>query len=359
MKILFILPNYNLYGGTPKKTIDLINQLNDYSLLYVYSNQYSELKPKFEESNAKVFEGNFGRNFIKHIKKINKIIKEEKVDIIQTQFFFGELIGSLAKLNNPQVKLIITFVGANQNNPIRNLLSNYFYSKADYLIFISHYIRNFYLKQSSTINNKRSKVIYNGTDKRLYGKDSRYSLKKHTVVAISGLIKLKNIQILLESFNIIVNQKQIKNIYLYVIGEGPYRNNLEFLINKYNLNGNVFLHGYRKNIGYYLHNCDVFVHPSYNEGFGIAVAEAMHARKPIIVARAGALPELIINNKSGLVVDPFDSNEWVNAILYLINNPCYSDYLAKNAEVRAKKLFTVKEFCCSYSNVYNELLNKK
>jgi glycosyltransferase involved in cell wall biosynthesis len=130
------------------------------------------------------------------------------------------------------------------------------------------------------------------------------------------------------------------------------------MIDKYNLSNNVILLGYQNNIGRLLNDCDIFVHPSYKEGFGIAVAEAMHAGKPIIVSCAGALPELIINQKNGLVVTPHNPEEWVQAILSLLNKSNYASELGKNAKVKAKEFYSFQNFVNSYNNFYEEILSR-
>jgi glycosyltransferase involved in cell wall biosynthesis len=143
-----------------------------------------------------------------------------------------------------------------------------------------------------------------------------------------------------------------------VAGDGPMRKELETLIDKYNLQKHIFLLGYQSNVGRLLNNCNVFVHPSYAEGFGIVIPEAMLAEKPIIVSNAGALPELIENEVSGLVVEPHDAGQWADAILRIIENPKLSEKLASNGKERANKEFSKEKFTLNYENLYKELLVK-
>ena len=158
--------------------------------------------------------------------------------------------------------------------------------------------------------------------------------------------------------SVVLRKTKNKIIYLYIAGEGPMRAQLIELIKLNNLEKNVFLLGYQSNVGGLLKQCDIFVHPAYAEGFGIAVAEAMMAKKPIIVANAGALPELIENEKSGLTVDPFNAEEWANSIIRLIEDKDFAAKLAMNAKKKAAVDFSMKRFVSNYELVYNELVNK-
>ncbi|MEA1955094.1 MAG: glycosyltransferase family 4 protein [Campylobacterota bacterium] len=360
MKILYIVPSFNIYGGTPKKTLDLMKSFKENSAIYIYSNQYLEFKTLFEETGGKVFIGNFGRNFFKHLRFLLKILDEQKIDIVQTQFSAGETLGYLIKLFRPKIKLIIAFVGVPEPLGIKKFIVSQFYKKADRFVFISEYVKREKILQFPIINKKESKVIFNGTQLRPITKDAYPKLSHISLLSISGLIALKNINILVEAMNIIVNDLQNKEVYLYVAGDGEERNNLEEKIKKYSLEKNVFLLGYQKNIGALLDECDIFLHPCYAEGFGIAVAEAMMAAKPIIASNEGAMPELIIQGEEvGILVDKFDAQAWAISIMKLIENQKYASKLGSNAKVRAENEFSKENFVSNYKNFYSSLMEKK
>jgi len=357
MKVLYILSTYNVYGGTPKKTLDLMKYFKEQSVLYVYENFFNEFKQYFIDSGGKIYEGFYGRNIFGHIKELLKIIDEEKIDIVQTQFSFGEILGFLIKVLRPKIKLIVAFVGPTKPTIIKNKILFLIYRKVDYFVYISDYVRKEKKKQFTILASKKSNIIFNGTSRRNYDNSLNLQLKKYSLVDVAGLIEWKNIEVLIYAMNINVNKKNLTNIYLYVAGDGPNRIKLDKLIEKYSLQEHVFLLGYQTDIGGLIDQCDIFVHPAYEEGFGIAVAEAMISEKPIIVSNAGALTELIENDVSGLVVDPFNAEKWADAIIYLINNLGIARNLAVNAKRRAEELFSIDRFCKNYETLYNNLMD--
>ena len=85
----------------------------------------------------------------------------------------------------------------------------------------------------------------------------------------------------------------------------------------------------------------------------------MLAEKPIIVSNAGALPELIINEESGLVVEPHNAEQWSDAILRVIDNPKLAKELASNGKKRAQKEFTKEIYTMNYENLYKELMGNE
>jgi L-malate glycosyltransferase len=355
-KILYIMSSYNIYGGTPKKTLDLMKYFGENSVIYVYDNIYSEFKYKFEETGGKVYEGFYGKNIFNHTRHLIQLIDKKKINIVQTQFFWGELLGLFIKIFRPDIKLVVAFVGSIKLSPIKSILATAFYRISDHVVYISKYVKTEKEKQFPILKTKNSVIIYNGTEKRNETSDSIIKLGNKSILDIAGLIELKNIQILIKAFNIIINHYKKKDYYLYVVGDGPYRSKLEKMIDEYKLHDYAFLLGYQKNVGKLLNSCDIFVHPSFAEGFGIVVPEAMLAQKPVIVSNAGALPELIEHKKTGLIVESHNPEDWANAIIQLAENPEFAEQLAKNAEKSASERFSYNKFCGEYEKLYKKLL---
>lgn len=358
VKILFILSSLNINGGTPKKTLDLLKYFKNQAVLYVYDNDHPEYRKDFESSGALIYEGCHHLNLIKHLRNIIQIIDKNGINIVQTHFSMGEILGALVKIFRPKIKLIIAFVGPFSPYGLKKILLNQFYKKADAFIFISEYVRREKVKQFKVIEKKMNVIFFNGAEKRSNDKSESLQLCKISLLDVAGLVEWKNIMVLIETMNILINITKRENYFLYVAGDGPQREDLQEMIINYNLTKHVFLLGYQVNIGHLLDACDIFVHPAYAEGFGIAVAEAMLAEKPIIVANAGALPELIEHEKTGIITDPFNPEEWANAILRLIDNYNHAKNLGRNAKIKAENDFSIQRYAENLDQFYNTLLLK-
>ncbi len=328
------------------------------SSLYVYNNSYSEFKNSFLTTGGNIYEGFYGLNLFRHLHKLVQIIDQNKVNIVQTQFSMGEALGFLTKLIRPKIKFVIAFEGSLSPKGYKRLVSNQVYKKVEAFVFISKYVKSEKTRQFPVLEKKFGKIIFNGTEKRLDDGSKVDKMNKVSILAIAGLIELKNIVVVIRALNILINNKKSKNIFFYVVGDGPKREELQLMIIKYELEDHVFLLGYQKNVGALIDACDIFVHPSYAEGFGIAVAEAMLAKKPIIVANAGALPELIENEKSGLVIDPFDPEIWADAISLLLSKRDYAEFLANNAKLKAEQEFSIQKYTSNYEKLYHTVLTQ-
>lgn len=353
IKVLYILPSTNIYGGTPRKTLELIKSLDVDSILYTYDNNFLEFIPLFEKSGAIVINAPFKRNFLKHFFLLRKVIKNNKVQIVQTQFSFGEILAFLCKFIDKKIKIINAFVGTTKPNLFKRTILNFLYIFVDQFIYISKYVKKEKVKQFPILKMKASKVVYNGATKRDGVNKKILPRTKFNLLSIGGLIDVKNFDVLVEMMNILKN----KNIFhLTIIGEGPNEKKIKSNIEKYKLGNCISLVGYSDNIGDYLNSCDIYLHPAYAEGFGIAIIEAMLANKPVIVSNKGASIEIITNNIDGKIVRFNDANEWAQSVVELYKDKNLRNKLSTNGLNNANSNFTLDIFSSNYLNIYKNIL---
>lgn len=354
--ILYILSSYNRFSGTPKKTFDLIQYSDNNCFLYVWSTAYSEVfKEGFENITEKVFEGEYGRNIIKHTKHLLRIVDENKIEVIQTHFFFGELLGGILKVFRPKVKMIISFEGSMSGGFVKRSIQRNIYKNVNAFVYISNYVKEEKEKVFSILKKSETKVIYNGTNKLQVDESLEIKPKKHfTLLSVSSLINIKNIDVLIDMMHLFLKENQ-NDIRLLIAGDGAQKQELEQKVKTKNLEEYVQFLGKQKTIGNFLKISDVLVHPCYIEGFGLSVVEAMMAEKPVVVSNSGALPEIIEHKKTGLLVDPFNAEEWQNAVFELKNNKELANEIAKNARIKAEEDFSIKSFAYNYNLFYKNL----
>jgi len=93
---------------------------------------------------------------------------------------------------------------------------------------------------------------------------------------------------------------------LWIAGDGPQRAALEALSVELGLGRRVRFLGHRDDKGELLGACDLFVLPSRAEGMGVAALEAMAAGRALIASRVGGLAQVIVHDRTGLLVPPED-----------------------------------------------------
>ena len=130
----------------------------------------------------------------------------------------------------------------------------------------------------------------------------RIASNEIVVLTVGALAERKGHHTLLQAAAFL-QQKGIQLRYL-ICGDGLLRTTLESETQTLGLAENVQFLGFCSDIVNYLAVADVVVHVPRWEGLGVAVIEALAAGLPVIASRVGGIPELIDNERSGLLVPP-------------------------------------------------------
>ena len=136
---------------------------------------------------------------------------------------------------------------------------------------------------------------------------------------------------------------------LWLIGEGSHRPQLEALIAELDLAERVQLLGSRRDIPELLCQLDLFVFSARpDEGFGIALAEAMAAGVPIVATDVGACREVLEGGRCGLLVQPGDPAALAEGIRAVLADPVAAQVRAAAARQRAMRDFSVAAMAEAY-----------
>jgi len=145
---------------------------------------------------------------------------------------------------------------------------------------------------------------------------------------------------------------------LVVVGDGPERARLERLSSRLGLGGRAVFAGQREDVGAVLAAADCMVAPSRYEGFGLAAAEAMAAGLPVVASDVDALPELIEDGVSGILVGPGDPDALARSVIAILRDGDLARALGAAARERVRERFTLDKMLRSYEALYEDVLAK-
>jgi glycosyltransferase involved in cell wall biosynthesis len=134
--------------------------------------------------------------------------------------------------------------------------------------------------------------------------------------------------------------------YYRVVGDGSDRPRLEHLAEELGIAGRVQFLGAvaSQELHRCFQRCDVFVLPSTQEGFGIVFLEAAAYGKPVIGARFGGIPEVVVHGETGILVDAADPDELKKSIVSLLSDPERRGRLGRNGRLRVAQHFRPVNF---------------
>jgi glycosyltransferase involved in cell wall biosynthesis len=127
----------------------------------------------------------------------------------------------------------------------------------------------------------------------------------------------------------------IPNARLALVGDGPYRQDLEKHFEGTATHFVGYLTG--EDLGAAFASADAFIFPSRTETLGLVLLEAMAAGCPVIAANAGGIPDIVTDGVNGYLFDPFDEHGAIAATHRLLENQLEREVLRRNARLEAEK----------------------
>ncbi len=144
-------------------------------------------------------------------------------------------------------------------------------------------------------------VVKNGTlgSPRLTGSDGTADLSHPAITCVAGLFERKGIPELVTAFE---RLPESLAAHLYLVGEGPYRPELEERVRESRAGNRIHLEGFQPDPGRYLRATDLFVLASRREPFGLVLAEARQAGCAIVGTDVDGIPEALEGGRAGALV---------------------------------------------------------
>jgi len=368
MKILLVVPEDKIVGGTETHVLSLIKGLKERGhQVYLISNgpflidnavrlqckKYSLPVNSFVQLPYAIF-------------SIAKILRSNNFDIIHSHGVLATIASHFArklavgKLTSCTVPLIFTKHGIRESyfSILGLRLAARF---ADKLITVSKADKFSLLCKG--IAESKLQVVYNGV-----ALDSIDQIDHHNVQNIKHKFRLDQANIIIGSIGnlkppkghrylLLAAQKlktSISDFKLLLIGDGELRFALERMAKALKIEDNVVFMGRRSDIADLLQCIDIFVLASLREGLPMALIEAMAARKAVICTSVGGIPEIIRNRFNGILVPVKDVDSLAQAMITLSHDRSQITRLGSNARDWARKYLSLAAMIGKLERIYKQ-----
>ena len=282
---------------------------------------------------------------LKLLTSIRQIIKKNEITIVHTHHRMATFYIRLLKLVHP--KLIHVYTA---HNVFKDKLSLYGFALKNAKSVAVGEAVNKNLKEDVGITDSR--VIYNGvvlkeTDDQV---DEIISYSGIKLGCIARLSEQKGLTYLLDAMSLLT----VKDIRLFIVGDGELRNELENKVKELDLQDSVTFLGYRKDIVECINSFDFCVLPSVFEGFGLVAIEAFMNSKTLVATDIPGLNE-VVTNKNGVLVPAKDPAALASAIDKLATDATLRQELASQAKKDYENRFSYPMFLENYRALYREI----
>ena len=146
------------------------------------------------------------------------------------------------------------------------------------------------------------------------------------------------------------------NATFVLVGEGPAHQEWKALVGELGIGKQVVFAGVRDDMSEVYASFDMVVLPSLIEALPMCLLEAMAAGKPVIATCVGAVPRLVVDAQTGLLIEPGDLNALATAIIRLLGNPDLACQLGQNGRAHVAQHFSAEAMAKSYIGMYEQVL---
>jgi glycosyltransferase involved in cell wall biosynthesis len=174
---------------------------------------------------------------------------------------------------------------------------------------------------------------------------------------VSKLWAGKGHDLLIRAFKEI--RKEMPQARLVIVGEGYLMDSLQTLASQLQLSDAVIFTGFLEEIPQIIATFDVAVLPSYFEGMGRVLLEAMAMEKPVVGTRVGGIPDLIEEGLNGFLVSPGSSKELASAVLKILSDKALAAKMGQEGRKKMTDRFSAESMVRSIEEVYRDLLKEK
>lgn len=223
-----------------------------------------------------------------------------------------------------------TLESSRVNNGLVNRARKLFFHSAD--AFITYGTESANCLKHYGVEQEKIVVGYNTVDIRFFRNkykeylnraDSDFKKQnKLKLLFIGQLIERKGLVQIIDALNLLGDSSW----ELKIVGSGPDEQKLAQRVNNYGLQSQIHFEGYKQKeeLTDYLIQSDCLLFPSLIEVWGLVVNEALATNTFVLASKyAGATKDIIINQQNGLIIDPLNVNDLLQAFRWLMDHQDY------------------------------------
>ena len=298
--------------------------------------------------------------------KLVRLMKERKIHILHTHLFVSDAYGRVAaRIAGVPVILICMqntyFWKRKRHIWLDRTLSRF----TDRIICCSEVVREFTIEQER-IRADKFVTVHNMIDLAKFARvvdvvKVKRDLGLNPETPIVGCVAILGPQkghcYLLEAAAILL--RRIPQTKFLIVGDGPLRRRLEGMAGDLGIGENILFLGNRRDTPQLFAAFDLSVLASLWEGLAIVLLEAMAMRKPIVATAVGGVPEVVVNQQTGILVPSKDPTSLAQAMLSLLKDRNKAREMGEAGRKRVEEKFSSKIMIKRLEDLYLSLLREK
>ena len=298
--------------------------------------------------------------------RLVKILKDSKIDLVHansmTAFFVLSFPARLCRVTliyHLHDTLLSPKEGGTMSDAAKNMLLFWMKAFADRIIVVSEFAGNTITSKKQPLEKKIS-IVHNGLEliKIRQSCHKVYNGGLPLLVAFGRLDSKKGFHVAIAAAAIL-RDRYGYHVKLNIIGDGSMRPELQDMVKREKLNGQVEMLGFKDNVHEYVAQGDIVLIPSvWEDPLPLAVIEAMANSKIIIASEVGGIPEMLKNGEEGFLVPKADPEAIAEKVVWIMEHPDKANEIAEKAYERVCREFTIERMAFQLSNIYHSVIER-
>ena len=283
-----------------------------------------------------------------------KILGRQDFDIIHLNTPRPLVLGGLAsKLCGIPLRVCSRRVNFPLNSPLSRLKYNWMQES---VVTVSGSIRQTLIQGG--VRPDLIKVIYEGIDLDWVDSQQAHApdhVNSGLVVGtVAHLSPEKGHRTLLEAAPRVISR--VPDVHFILVGRGALMSTLKARVEELGIQKRVTFTGFRSDSEVLMKSFDVFCLPSLSEGLSSAILVAMASSLPVIATQVGGIPELVIDDETGILVSPDDADQLAVGLCKVLESPQLREKMGCAGRQRIEEKFTLERKLNETENLYLSLL---
>lgn len=206
-------------------------------------------------------------------------------------------------------------------------------------------------------------MVINGVDTVAYApvEQDGVAPRPIRIGTVGRIDRIKNHLGLLDIFALLLERFPAPqfDLRLAVVGDGPLLETLRARVAAQSWADRVELPGARADVADIMRGFDVFVLPSLSEATPVVILEAMATALPVVASRVGGVPQLVLEGRTGFLVDPADVEGFAGAISRYVRDPELGREHGAAGRAHVQEGYSVDAMVGGYDALYTRHLKRK
>lgn len=367
MRILHLLP-MNKLSGAERVGLLICKHMTGVESFVLTGGE--ELANVFIKEGIEAYPVHFSiKNMLGLTSRLKAFIEEKNIDLIHAHDNLASLAAIITQKRYGLTIKVVSHIHSCypwlKSKGVHYWIDRWIRPRYDYNIACGKIVFDYYQANATYFKSEATTILSNAIDcegltnvsvSRINEIKERFNLESNqTIIGYIGrLVELKGIIPFIKALSSF--HEDFHDCKFLIVGSGEQEDEVKQLVEELGLADLFIFAGFQSDVYPFYQLMDIFFLPSLYEGLPMVLLEAVGSGVPTISMNVGSIEEVIIPEKTGVLIEPNDYNEFVKQLVRFKNDASLREQVAKNGAEHVQSKFNINEYNCLLKSIYEQIM---